>query len=132
MNELLQLKGTLHQKTNNSRPGSPRLPQGAVVNVNHLEKLKRDLEELKRFWDKDNYINGALISVFYIDVIAKSRRISAYFCKGSENSNNTVVGTRFTEGEVRKHIITHYISDELLIETINKVQICINVLIREF
>ena len=65
MNKLLQLKGTFEQAVSNSRPGSPNLPAGKSLDVSKLEKLKKDLVELKRTWAQENIIPGALISVYY-------------------------------------------------------------------
>lgn len=132
MNDLLQLKGTFEQKSNNSRPGSPELPSEATVKVEHLEKLKNDLEALKEFWSEDTILNGALVSVFYIDVIAKSRRISGTLTKGSITANSSIVGAKFSKSDRMKHIITHYVSLEMLNESIERYKKSITVLKKQF
>lgn len=132
MNELLNLKGTFEQKSNKSRPGAPKLPANTTVKVEHLEKLKDDLESLKKYWTKDKILKGALISVFYIDVIAKSRRISGTLTKGSITANSSIVGAKFTHDDKIKHIITHYVSLEILEESINRYEKSIVVLKNQF
>ena len=74
-------------------------------------------------------ITGALIDIHYIDVITKSNRISGYFNKGKK-SNESVVGACFDKTDVKhpKHIITHYISNEALTDTIVKVENSIRLL----
>lgn len=54
MNDVLQLKGTFEQKSNSSRPGAPELPAQATVKIEHVRQLKRDLEQLKEYWQKAN------------------------------------------------------------------------------
>lgn len=44
-------------------------------------KLKKELEELKEYWLNISYFEGALISVTYVDVVAKSRRMRELFKK---------------------------------------------------
>lgn len=132
MNELLQLKGTFEQKSSNSRPGAPELPSQTTVKVEHLEKLKNDLVTLKEFWSKDKILKGALVSVFYIDVIAKSRRISGTLTKSSITANSSIVGARFSNSDKIKHIITHYVSLEMLNESIERYKKSIAVLKKQF
>lgn len=132
MNNLLQLKGTFEQASSNSRPGAPNLPAGKSVKVSQLEQLKRNLVELKRFWSKENIFPGALISVYYNKVAAKSNRMQGLLSKGSITANGSIVGARFTNDESPKHIITHYVSIELIDESIEHLDICINVLYKQF
>ena len=132
MNNLLQLKGTFEQASSNSQPGAPNLPVGKSVKVSQLEQLKRDLVELKRFWSKENIFSGALISVYYNKVAAKSNRIKGLLSKGSITANSSIVGARFTNDESPKHIITHYVSIEIIDESIERLNICINILNEKF
>lgn len=132
MNELLQLKGTFEQKSSNSRPGAPELPSQTTVKVEQLEKLKNDLETLKEFWSKEKILKGALVSVFYIDVIAKSRRISGTLAKSSITANSSIVGAKFSASDKIKHIITHYVSLEMLNESIERYEKSITVLKKQF
>ena len=132
MNELLQLKGKFFQKSNNSKPGPSNLPKGEYVKIDHLRNLERQLLDLQSFWNNEKYLNGALISVFYKDVVAKSRRVKGFLSKGAQTSNSSIVGAKFTDGEKRKHIITHYITKEILAETINRIKESIKIVSEKF
>lgn len=132
MNNLLQLKGTFEQASSNSRPGAPNLPAGKSVKVLQLEQLQKNLVELKRFWSKENIFSGALVSVYYNKVAAKSNRIQGLLSKGSITANSSIVGARFTNDESPKHIITHYVSIEIIDKSIERLNICINILNKKF
>lgn len=126
MNDLLNLKGTFQQENRNSRPGPPSLPANTEVSVQHMKKLLDDLLMLRDYWRNEKVIMGALISVQYIDVIAKSRRISGFLSKGSITANSSVVGAKFADVTTlenviaRKHIITHYVPLTILEDSIKK------------
>ena len=128
MNNLLQLKGTFEQASSNTTPGAPNLPAGKSVKVSQLEKLRKDLIELKRFWSKESIFEGALISVYYNKVAAKSNRIQGLLTKGSATANSSIVGARFTDDASPKHIITHYVSMEIIDESIVRLGLCIDLL----
>ncbi|RDU24183.1 S8 family peptidase [Anaerosacchariphilus polymeriproducens] len=132
MNNVLQLKGTFEQAPNNSKPGPPNLPSGKVVKVTKLKKLCNDLIELKKYWEKDTLFSGALISVYYNKVAAKSNRINGLLTKGNISANSTIVGARFSESKSPKHIITHYLTIELIEESIIRLQSCLQILNHTF
>ena len=132
MNELLQLKGKFFQKSNNSKPGPSNLPKGEYVKIDHLKNLEKQLLDLREFWNDEKYLNGALISVFYKDVVAKSRRVKGFLSKGVKTANSSIVGAKFTDGDKRKHIITHYITKEVLEETINRISESIKIISEKF
>lgn len=128
MNNLLQLKGTLIQRKSPSRPGAPTLPNGVSVNLEHLEKLKSDLERLYEIWNKDTLISGALVTVFYNRVVPKSKRITTLLSKGSELSNDSIVGAKFSDVSNPKHLITHFIDVQTIKNNIEKLEKCIHIL----
>ena len=128
MNNLLQLKGEIGQKSNPSRPGPPNLPAKGYVEVEHLEKLAKNIEDLYDFWKKETILSGALVSVVYKNVVAKSRRISETFAQGSQHANNSIVGAKFRESDKLQHVITHYISKDILKETRDKYKASIAIL----
>lgn len=132
MNSLLQLKGIFEQASSNSRPGAPNLPVGKSVKVSHLEQLRKNLVELKKFWSKENVVSGALVSVYYKKVAAKSNRIQGLLSKGDLTANSSIVGARFTKDESPKHIITHYVSIEIIDESIERLNRCIDILNEKF
>lgn len=132
MNNVLELKGLFEQKKN-VVPGPPSLPKQTKVTVEKLKSLKNDLERLNKFWEKNNILPGALVSIYYKDVIAKSRRISGTLCDGSKSPNNSIVGAKYSLTSSKpKHIITHYVSLNILKETIKRYNVVINILEKDF
>ncbi|HDH4926401.1 TPA: serine protease, partial [Staphylococcus aureus] len=124
MNDTLRLKGTLNYKKNSNRPGSPRLPKNGVVTSNHLKKLRSQLQRLLNFWEKEDLFEGALLSIYYKGVIAKSNRIKAYIKQKSSSPNDTIVGARF-HGKKKKHVITHLVYLDLIRSDIENLNIVI-------
>ena len=135
MNDVLRLRGAFQQRPSSGRPGSPNMPKknGESVSSAHLKKLAKELKDLDLYWQSEKLISGALIDVNYIDVIAKSNRISGYFNKGKK-PNESVVGARFngTDPKHPKHIITHYVSSDVVKDTIKRVECGIKILDAEF
>lgn len=138
MNDLLNLRGTFQQENRNTKPGPPSLPSGTKVSSQHMKKLLNDLLMLKDYWRQETIITGALISVQYIDVIAKSRRVSGFLSKGSVTANSSVVGAKFADETTpdniisRKHIITHYVSLAVLDESIKRLSSSIEIVEKAF
>lgn len=129
MNDLIQLKGNFNQKSNTSRPGTPSLPNGAVIKIEHLKKLCSDLERLNNFWNEDTLIDGALVSIHYTRVVPKSRRVNGFMSIGSTSANSSIRGARFhNNGKKRKHIITHYIPYHTLNESIDRTRKSIQII----
>jgi hypothetical protein len=128
MNDILQLKGTLQHRSHDNKPNARNVPnKSPAITSKHLKSLAQDLQGLIKYWEEQKIIEGCLIDVCYTDVIAKSNRISG-FLTGNGSANISVVGARFAAGEKRKHIITHYVSDELVKSTLQKLQGCIKLL----
>lgn len=132
MNKLLQLKGTFEQAKRGPGPVYARLPAGKSVKVSKLISLRKDLLELKEFWSKEDVFPGALISVYYNKVAAKSNRIQGLLSSGSIKANSSIVGARFYDDESPKHIITHYVSLDIVDESIRRLNICIDILNKKF
>lgn len=132
MNDVLQLKGRFEQKASANRPGAPTLAANQRVNVSHLDSLKKDLLEMERFWKNQELLNGALISVYYNKVAAKSNRISGIFSKGKK-ANDTIVGAKFRENsEKHKHVITHFVNLQSVEHSIQSITRTIQILNDEF
>ena len=128
MNETLQLKGTFQQKPHGGQPGSPNVPIGQTVEIRHLVNLLENLKSIREYWASEKLLDGALVDVHYTDVIAKSRRVSCFFAFGGADSNSTVVGARFADEDIKKHIITHYVSMSAFDSTIEKLARAIDLL----
>jgi hypothetical protein len=137
MNDLLQLKGTFQERPHSNTPGPRNIPvRTSGITSNRLKELLSELENLRAFWKQQSIIVGCLIDVCYIDVVAKSNRITGYLSTFSSPANKSVVGARFDEftdeEKGRKHIITHYISDAIVGSTIKNISACINLIDEEF
>lgn len=137
MNNVLQLKGSLNKRKSGGRPGPPNMPKrnGASVDVARLDKLISDLVALDKFWERETVIEGALVDVHYITVVAKSNRISQILHGGeNQKSNDSIVGARFVDANTPepKHVITHYVTDTIIEDSIDKLSKCKKVLNNEF
>ena len=128
MNPTLQLKGTFEQRKNDSTFGSPNLPSGESINSDKLEELLSDLKRLFEFWQNDRTLPGALVSVYYNKIAAKSNRIQRILSSG----NNSIRGARYDNSESPRHIITHYVLLAELQQSINEVKEAIIILNEKF
>lgn len=120
MNNLIQLKGTLNEKRSLGKPGRASIPKNDIVNVDNINGLISDLQKLYLMWEKDNILDGALVSVFYKRVVPKSKRIQTLLSKKSEHSNDSIVGAKFSND--KKHIITHFVDLETIKKSIEKLK----------
>ena len=75
MNNILQLKGKFYHRKNPSGYGPVNLPKNSKVTKAHIEKLKRQLKSLEIFWNGNNIIGGALVTVHYRRIVPKSSRL---------------------------------------------------------
>lgn len=125
MNNLLQLKGHMKYASNKNRPSFPKLPKNGFVESSHIGDLILELEMIKKRWTNETLIGGALFSVSYKQVVAKSNRISTLFSRGSkETSNDTIRGAKFNYINDKKivHVFTHFMDLDLLDESINNLK----------
>lgn len=118
MNNLLHLKGNFEQIARVNGVVISTLPTGKSVKVARLQNLLNNLKELQTYWQGQNLLSGALITAHYIKVAAKSNRLRALLGKGKKTPNQSVVGAKFSLDGSPKHIITHYITKEILNESI--------------
>ncbi len=133
MNEVVQLRGRFTQVASKGRPGPPNIPKNQKVCVSKLIKLKNELVKLQEFWKEQDLLPGALVSVYYIKIVAKSNRIKRILRgKGKKTSNSSVVGARFTKDKKIKHIITHYVSLKILDNSIDSLNKTIEILNEKF
>lgn len=125
MNNILQLKGQFQHRENSSQFGPTNLPKGATVTVEHIKELKQQLERILEFWKENQHvIGGALVSVHYIHVVAKSNRLKTLL--GVENKKSSFIcGAKFVwepqnGGMKQKHIFTHFINLKAIQDSIRK------------
>lgn len=116
MNNILQLKGRFEQRPNGSRPGLPKLPKRKTVSASHLYELAKQLERIRVFWTKNTDINGALVSVHYKHIVAKSNRLKILLAENGKTPTDSIRGVKFVwepddvGKEVQKHVFTHFVS----------------------
>ncbi len=132
MNNLLQLKGAFEQKSYSGQQGSPNLPAGQSINVSKLNSLLNNLIELQEYWKNQSLLSGALITVYYIKVAAKSNRLQNLLGNGSSRPNSSIVGAKFSLDESPKHTITHYVSHTILKKSIERLKDAIDILNEKF
>lgn len=129
MNNILQLKGRFEQRPNASRLGSPKLPKGKSVSASHLYELAKQLERILAYWTKNTDINGALVSVHYKHIVAKSNRLKILLAEKGKIPTDSIRGAKFVwepndvGEEVQKHVFTHFVSLEAIeksIEVLNQ------------
>jgi len=132
LNDLLQLKGTFEQAPYKGGGGGTNLPKGKSINVLRLQNLLKNLSELQVFWQNQSLLSGALITAHYIKVAAKTNRLQALLGNNSNSPNSSVVGAKFSNDDSPKHIITHYISRNILNESIKQLRYSIDILNQKF
>lgn len=138
MNDLLQLKGRFEQRPNESRPGPPSLPKDKEISTEHLRNLERQLRAIKKYWNEDTVIGGALVSVHYKRIVPKSNRIQIFLSENSMSPTESIRGAKFVweaneEGrEIQKHVFTHFVSVNALEKTIGYLKNTIRIIDEQF
>lgn len=134
MNNILQLKGKFQQRKNLNSFGPINLPKGAVVTEEHFIALAKQLQDILTYWNEHNDIAGALVSVHYKNVVAKSNRLKALLSIKSKSPNESIRGAKFAwekdinNNIVQKHIFTHYVPLDAIKESIKRLHICAEIL----
>lgn len=123
MNNLLELKGQFMHRKNPSGFGPLNLPKNSVVTASHLDDLKKQLANVLTTWEEDTTIQGALVSVHYISVIAKSNRIQSLLADKGKKPNESIRGAKFVwddtpEGEKQKHVFTYFVTLDAIRQSI--------------
>lgn len=122
MNEVLQLKGSFKSGKYKGNVGAPSLPKGQKVKAEHVKRLAEQLVEIEKFWKENTAIRGALVSVHYNRVVAKSNRIKTLLKESGQTTNASVRGARFEyiNGDTSnpRHVFTHFICMSALRNTI--------------
>lgn len=130
MNNILQLKGQFLKRKAPGGFGPVNLPKGQTVCTEHVLKLKNQLQDIISFWKQDKTINGALVSVHYRKVVAKSNRIQLLLSDGGKHPNLSVRGSKFSEGyndknePIRKHIFTYFLATDSLQKSVALLEQC--------
>lgn len=133
MNHILQLKGRFKQRKNTNSFGPVNLPKGSIVTEEHVSNLKIQLKNLETRWKNEPPIGGALISVHYKCIVAKSNRLQLLLGEKNMHPNTSIRGAKFVDeihaNDVRKkHVFTYFISFEALHRSIEYLEKCEQVL----
>lgn len=116
MNNILTLKGHFEQRPNPSSFGPLNLPKNKCVTSTHLRTMSAQLQDILKFWTQHREIAGALVSVHYKHVVAKSNRIRILLSDNGKAPTTSIRGAKFVwepdrNGKlVQKHVFTHYVS----------------------
>ena len=125
MNNILQLKGRFEKRKNDAGFGPAKLPAKQSVTSLHLNDLAAQLIRIKEFWIENQDIAGAIVSVHYTRVVAKSNRLRILLSDKGKTPVDSIRGAKFvTEpsedgGEIHKHVFTHYVQLEAIDKAIN-------------
>lgn len=138
LNNILQLKGRFEKRKNDSGFGPVKLPAKQSVTSLHLEELVTQLMRIKKYWGKNQDIAGAIISVHYTRVVAKSNRLRILLSEKGKSPVDSIRGAKFvTEstingGKIRKHVFTHYVQIEAIERAINNLVLASKIIEEDF
>ena len=127
MNNLLHLYKPFDSKGNSNRPGPAELPKGAKVSSEKLFKLREDIATVISHWNEHTILKRPLISVKYIEVIAKSNRIQKVLSERGVDVSQQIVGAMFCPDD-GSHIITYNVTRETLRQSVLLLNNCIKIL----
>lgn len=129
MNNVLQLKGQFNKRKNTPQFGPVNLPVGKMVTEAHIGELCEQLKKVEVYWQKNQVIGGALVSVHYNHVVAKSNRLKILLGEKSKSPNESIRGAKFVwepEGNAgtlrQKHVFTHFVSMSAVRDAINQLE----------
>lgn len=110
MNHILQLKGRFNQRQEKGRRGPRNLPVTGVVTSAHMKALADALQAVETYWKSQSLVEGALVSVHYTRVIAKSHRLQALLRGRSFDPDDAIRGAKFSdEGGRLHHVFTYFV-----------------------
>ena len=136
MNNLLQLKGELFSRRNPAKYGKKSMPPNATVSFSHVQSLAKQVKEIIEYWEQDNReqkIEGTLISAHCTRIIPKSKRIQALLSVRSKSPSENICGAKFEYFSGKKcHVFTYYVSLEILEKTVEKLETVANIIKNSF
>lgn len=133
MNPILQVKLRFEKEKNKPNFGPKNLKTSAKVSCEKVNKLLKDLENVLYFYhNSPKIVDKILIDVNYNDIVAKSNRITEILKSHRKTPNDCVVGARFSDAPAGKenHIITYYVDEDTINDTINNLKVLIVFLTR--
>ena len=125
MNNLLEVKVRYNHRKRGDSPVFVNLRKNGETTVKKIEQLQENLRAIVRYYESiPQYLKGYLIDVNYNDIIAKSKRISELLRPSGKQTNDVVVGARFSnapEGQ-ENYIITYYVDERTIQKTFEKLE----------
>lgn len=138
INSILQLKGRFEKRKNDSGFGPVKLSAKQSVSSLHLKDLAEQLVRIREYWVKNRDIAGAIVSVHYTRVVAKSNRLRILLSERGKSPVDSIRGAKFvTEtamngGKIHKHVFTHYVQIEAIDKAINNLELASNIIEEDF
>ena len=140
MNNLLQLKVQFQHRKNPNKPGPVNLPKKTAVTILHMAELKQQLQNILAYWEENQtIIGGALVSVHYTHVIAKSNRLKRLLGEGSKSPNESIRGAKFVWGPEmeaeeprQKHVFTHFVNLKMIRTSIENLETSMKVIQKKY
>jgi len=107
------------------------------VTSDDLKKLIEDIKHVVNYYSNKSLLEKRLVTLYYKGITPKTSRVSRLFCEKDHNSFDSMVGgkyERFYEGNSHqyRHVITHYISAELLEEALYLLTVAAKILDESF
>ena len=125
MNNLLEVKVRYNYGKRTGGLILVNLRKNGETDTRKIEQLQENLRAIVRYYESTpKYLKGYLIDVHYNDIIAKSKRISELLRPSGKQTNDVVVGARFSdapEGQ-ENHIITYYVDQKTINTTLEKLE----------
>lgn len=121
MPKILHLKGEFSSKRPISNGfGGAKLPSGKSVLLSHVKELLEQLVIIESYWNNVTDIEGALVSVYYRSIIAKSNRVRSLLVQQSGPPEQLIRGAKFGgDNSHQFHIFTYYITLENIAKSIS-------------
>lgn len=125
MNHLLEVKLRYNHEKRGGGAILVNLRKNGEATVEKVEQLQENLRAIVRYYEAaPKYLKDYLIDVNYNDIIAKSKRIRELLRPSGKQTNDVVVGARFSdvpEGQ-ENHIITYYVDKKTIEQTFEKLE----------
>lgn len=125
MNNLLEVKVRYNHGKRAGGAILVNLRKNGETTTRKIEQLQENLRAIVRYYESTHkYLKGYLIDVNYNDIIAKSKRISELLRPSGKQTNDVVVGARFSdapEGQ-ENHIITYYVDEKTIKKALEKLE----------
>ena len=138
MNNILQLKGRFEKRGINRTYGPTNLPANQKVSAKHMCELRQQLEKIKEYWMGNHDIDGALVSVHYTRIIAKTNRLRHLLSDKGKKPIDSICGAKFETQKddsgrmIRKHVFTHYVQLSAIEKAIANLNIVIDILEQDY